>query len=620
MAGEPEAVRTKVRPGSRGSAARWIAGAAIWFLAVSPQVLHVMGHGDAGSVGAVWIATIGAVLVGLCVTDGLRVLDRLVAAGVVIVLGLVATMPYVGRAPWILAVVTVAVGLVAWRGPGVLAASWSSGDDRAGIDPAAPRSPSAILVIGLSWPATVVVGPGLWSFVGSGVAVLLALGSDREVPASRRADVVVGGIAGRLLGFLAPPTRRAARWCVDPGTRVARWSGLVGAAVSVPVFWRLIVDAESLVRGTNDFHQHVERAFALSWSPLFVSVPHPGWHLSFRLIEPVVGDRWAVVLIGAAATGALVAILVTIGRSAWDDLPALPPRLAAFYGLSYVLLANPAALLPQSGALFGRPAVAGLRARGSSFFPLHLWGSPTITMSLPVVMAMFATLLFAVRGDVARARAHRVALLVLTVCATAILPAATLALVPAVPLYLIVTRTWDPARLRILVPWFLVPGALVAVGQTLFLASEVSVYENTTWRWNPLWMVPYFGMDRPAFWLLFAVVPAGIWLCGRRYVLDPAIGLSACAFGVALVPALLLQQTNPEKLLDGDLAMPLLFAAILLVMASVRLLLIGLASAWVARSEHRIAPAAVFAGTLIAVMACAGVLELLAAAAIIPEA
>ena len=96
-------------------------------------------------------------------------------------------------------------------------------------------------------------------------------------------------------------------------------------------------------------------------------------------------------------------------------------------------------------------------------------------------------------------------------------------------------------------------------------------------------------------------------------------GRRLLALVVALFPAFLLQQTEPEKLMDGDLIMPAFFAVVLLVMGTVRLVLVELQSAWMERAQRPVPPAAVAAALLLGLMVCSGVLDLLGAAGVVPE-
>jgi hypothetical protein len=572
---------------------------AVWTVAALPQALRVVDHGDNGAAGAAVLMVVGALLALALVVDGLTLPTRASSTVALLVVGVLGSGPLVGRLPWVLVV-----------GASTVAAVAVAGRRTCG---------SALVVLaaaGVVWTVSGSVPVELALLAVSGALVLL---SAKEVAAVTVLDRALAVAGSAVVAGTRPPWRAVRRWWRDPATRPARWAGAVGAGLALPVMWRLMLSESLLVRGTNDYEAHVERARALRLWPFFSSVPHPGWHVVLRVLDPVVGARTGVILIGMAAAGATVAVLVTLGRSVWDDLPPLGPRLAAAYGLGYLLLDNVAQFVPRGSAWWNRLDVAGLRARGPSFWPMHQWGSPTMTLSLPLVLLMLATLMFSLRGDVERARRHRVALAVLTVAATVALPAGTLAFVPATVLYLLLSRRWDRDRLAVVVPYFLVPGALTCILQTVFLASGVSVYERTTWRWNPFWNVRYIGFDRPAFWLLFLVLPAGWWLAGRRCTRDPMVVLSLLALFVSLFPAFLLQQTEPEKLMDGDLIMPAFFAVVLLVMSVVRTMLIELQSVWRARDRQPVPAAAVVASLLLGLMVCSGVLDLLSAAGVVPE-
>lgn len=568
----------------------------VWGLAVLPQVLRVAGHGPAGQTAAAMFAVVGAVMAASLVVPGLDRAARVVAFVVPASLGLWMTGPLVGRVPWCTGVLAALVVAAAVTAP-------------------APTAVAVSLVPAVVWVVTGQLAATLVLLAVVGVLVLLSVrtgvvaSSDAAVAqAARRAD--------RLLSGRGSAVRR---WWTNEFGGPARWAAAVGSLLALPVMVRLVEGPEVLVRGTNDYSQHVERAVAITLSPFFMSVPHPGWHVAFRLVDPFVGPDAAVVVLGMLAAGATVAVLVTVGRSAWDDLPPLGPRLAAAYGLAFLLLDNVAQLLPRGDRWWNRLDVVGLKARGSSYYPMHQWGSPTMTLSLPLVLLMVATLMFSLRRDHERARRHRVALGLLTVAASVTLPAATLALVPAVTAYVVATRRWDRRTLSVVVPWFLVPGSLVCLLQTGFLVSAVSSYEYTSFRWQPFWIVRYIGLDRPAFWLLLLVVPAAWWSAGRRYLRDPWVVVSLLSLVVSLGPAVLLQQTAPYKMLDGDLAMPAWFAGVLVTVASVRWMLVALQDAWAARRSTPLPPSAVASGLLLSLMVCSGVLDLLTAWGAVPE-
>lgn len=398
----------------------------------------------------------------------------------------------------------------------------------------------------------------------------------------------------------------------------------LAAAVIAGVFAALIVSRmmgadAPLVRGTNDYLAHVDRAEAMSLRPWFVSVPHPGWHILFLLLRTAASTSIAVVLIAASASAAMAVLLWTVGRSLWDDLEPLRTPLAVLYAVSYLFLENVAAIVPRGAGSILRLDVSGVRARGPAYFPLHTWGSPTMNLSLPLATATFLLVVSVLRGDRARARRHRVALMITTILTSVILPAGILALVPTAVVILLITWRRDPWRRRLLATWFLVPGVLVLLIQTRFLQSGVSVYENTTWRWNPFWPVPYFGMDRWSFWLV--VLPSVVATCvmGRRYLSDTGVQTALAAVAVSLPPGLLLQQTHSEKLLDGDLLMPLFFAVVFLTLVTVRLLFVEVQHRWDRSDRHGLDLAASAVILVLVLMAVAGAIDLGSAAGWWPE-
>lgn len=388
---------------------------------------------------------------------------------------------------------------------------------------------------------------------------------------------------------------------------------IAGLAASL-VVGRMMGPDSPLVRGTNDYLAHVDRAEAISLHPWFMSVPHPAWHLLFLLLHSVLTTAVAVTAIAAAAAAAMAVVLWTVARSRWDDLPALSRPLAFTFALSYLLLENVAAIVPRGAGPILRLDLPGVRARGPGFFPLHTWGSPTMNLSLPLAMVTFLLVVAVVRGDRSRSGAHRSALLATAVLTALALPAAVLALVPASVLALLVSMRRDRWRFGVLAKWFLLPAIVLLLVQTRFLQSGVSVYENTTWRWNPLWPVRYFGMDRWSFWLV--ALPAVVALCvlGRRYLCDAGVQTALCCVAVTLPAGLLLQQTNPEKLMDGDLLMPLFFAVVFLVLVTVRLLLVEIQRRWRLRSAR--VPDGVSSVIVVALvlMVVAGVVDLGSAA------
>ena len=302
---------------------------------------------------------------------------------------------------------------------------------------------------------------------------------------------------------------------------------------------------------------------------------------------------------------------------------------ACALGVGYVLMDNPAIFAPRSEGLWSRFTRAGSHARGQGYLPLHQWGTPTITMSMPFVFALFALLLLVIieaEESAERLGSHRRLLLGLTIISTLVQPATTLAVVPAVPVYLVLSGRLSRATARSVGWYFVLPGTVTCLGQVWFLASKVSPWEQATWVWRPFWSWSYFGLDRPAYWtsLLFFVIC--LWAGGRRYVADPAVGLSLVALFVALVPFTFFEQTGIYEP-EGDLGVPVMMAFILLFVSSLRFVLLEIQDLFDDRSpRHQQAttrtgapPWFVAVGLMLAVMVCAGVVDIAAAVGLISE-
>ena len=241
---------------------------------------------------------------------------------------------------------------------------------------------------------------------------------------------------------------------------------------------------------------------------------------------------------------------------------------------------------------------------------------------MPFVFALFAlTLLvmFDVESDSPRLATHRRALFALTIVSTLVQPATTLALVPAVPVYLILSGRITRAMVKGLAGPFIIPGTLVVLGQVWFLASEVSPWEQATWIWRPLWSWSYFGLDRPAFWTTGLFFLLCLWAGGRRFLADPAVALSMIAVVVSVLPFLFLEQTG-IYVTDGDLGVPPMMAMILLFVSSLRFILIELQALWEERTSRNGVPLwSIGVGVMLTVMVCAGTFDVITAAGLVPE-
>jgi hypothetical protein len=626
-----------------------------WAFGAAPSVAQLLDHGVDGQRAAI---VLGVVALGTAAVLASGALGRGAEAAVVVFATAIAgwvTAPTVGRAPVLVTMGAVVMSSLAcsarvltpWTRPfarrsvdGVdrsrttravatlpLLALWSSWYQGASVGASLAWITASALLLLVARPLGLTVLDRALGRVGSGVGAVAA-----EVGKQSRPLVAAGD---RLLRGGARTAASLGRWTVRSVVALVVWladrrhrpivaCGLIGALATAPIFRRTIAEPWIFIRGTNDVPGTIDRVHWMSLVPFRLPVPHPGWSIAVKVLLPLVGEVAAVTIILAVATGAAVAVLMTIGRGWWDRRPPLSWPLAAALGLSFVFLENPAVLVPAGTNWWNRFGMAGEFARGPGFLPFHQWATPTITMSMPLVFALFAMVLM-VLDDVetasARSRAHRRALALLTVVSTLVQPATTLALLPALPVLLLLTRRFDRPTVRALGWSFVVPGATVCLGQVVFLASKVSPWEQATWHWRPFWTLEHFGLDRPVLWLTVLFYPLCIWVGGRRYVSDRAVQLSFLAAVISWVPFFFLEQTTIAHVPDGDLGVMPMMSMVLLFFASLRFVLLEVQELWRSRAgrQVRLPPWTYVVGGFLVLMACAGVVELFSAAGVIQE-
>lgn len=580
--------------------------AAAWALGVAGVALPLMGHGPDGENGAVAVA-VAAAAAAAAVAMPLSLPLRATAATAAAGLGAVVSIPLVGRAPIVLTVVGASVAVVATVGPG-----------RAGLGRLWRVRWSVLVVVGMATTVAAVTESYPVTSAVLGAAVVLLVATVRVPSASRRLDDAIASAAGPvgasvravvlavgrgaatflesvmagvvrtsagIVRGVADRVTRSWRWAVAPEHRLAVGAGVVAAAVTTPIFWRLAVDPSVLIRGTNDINSGIPRVRYMEFWPPRSSVSHVVWFALVRVMAPGVGEAVATTAIGAVSTGAAVVVFARWARSTWDRRPPLPWGGAVAVGVAYLLVENPAVLVPRTVGAWGRFPGAGEHTQGTGYFPLHQWGTPTIVMSLPFVIVMFAWVLRAIDDAESACVAPQVvagrrrALAALTVLTSFIQPATTLALIAGLPVYLVVSRRFG-RRTVAATTWFLVPGALSSLAQVAFLSSDISPYERASWLWRPFWSWSHFGLDRPVFWATL-LIPAVCLYVGRLdYLRDPGVALSAWSFALSLLPFLLLEQTTVASVPDGDLGVPPLMAGILWVMCSLRFLALEVHRWW----------------------------------------
>lgn len=576
---------------------------AIWLVGAAGVAAQLWGHGPDGRSGAALVGMAGAIAAVVLTMAPLQIVGRLLAVGAVALAAEWLTVPLVGRAP--------AIAVVA----GVCVATFAISSRQ--------RCRSSIAIALLA----------VWALAWSIGAIAIAVGAI----AAAGAVLALSSRRGLRSPSTAAPT--------DPPAdvqRADRSDAIVTAAlvlgvglVTAPIFWRLSVDREVYVRGINDVTSGITRLDAFEFWPPRITVAHPGWWVIVRLLRMATGTAVAITVVGAAASGAAAAVLYRWGRSRWDDRPQLRVPSAITLALCWLLLESPATLVPRSDDVWGRYPFAGVFPRGTGFWSLHQWGVPTIVLSMPFVFALFVMVLRAVGHDDATgstgtpptaatatsSRRFRLGLAALTVLTTLIQPATTLALAPAVVVVMLGTGRWRDREAVRSALWFVVPGALVCLGQVVFLSSNVSEYEQATWLWEPFWLWHHFGLDRVACWLAFLVIAAGLWVGGRRYLTDRSVLLSLTGLIISIWPMFLLRQTTVAPVPDADLSIPPVMAMILLTVSTYRFILIELQCRRAApgTTGAGVPPWLPFVTLLFMVMLGAGVTDLLSATGVLPE-
>lgn len=423
----------------------------------------------------------------------------------------------------------------------------------------------------------------------------------------------------RGLSWFAVSVTRGAKWATAPENRVVLVTSTVAGLVTIPIFWRQAVDPNTFIRGTNDINSALPRIDYIQFWPPRSSAAHPTYMVLIKLLLKVTSLPVATTLVASLSIAATVAVLMAVARSRWDSRPPLPIWMAAGFGLSYIFLENPAAIVPRGDSFFTRFQPADGFARGTSFASTHQWATPTIIMSLPFALALLWLLLRLLNesepptASLSRYRWH---MLALTVFLTILQPATTLALAPAVPVYLILSKRLHRDTVRSAL-WFVVPGTAIVLAQVWFLASNVSPYEQATWLWRPFWVWHYFGLDRAVFFLTFVFYLFCIGFGRRRYITDPAVALSAIALFIAMWPFLLLEHTTVADIPDGDLGVPPLMAMILLFMSSLRFWAIELHIT--SETPRQRSPWLYAASAFLLLMLVAGVVDFLGASGIVAE-
>src|SRR5690606_12520330 len=130
-----------------------------------------------------------------------------------------------------------------------------------------------------------------------------------------------------------------------------------------------------------------ERVTPLNWAPFKLTAPHPLFHVATKWLEIITGSAIAMTAIMVVALAAMAVALVVIART--DRFGWRPLRRGWVCALPVVYLmgASPAVLVATGREWWNRSEGFEVAGRGAGFFPLHIWGSPTLTLALAMYVA-----------------------------------------------------------------------------------------------------------------------------------------------------------------------------------------------------------------------------------------
>ena len=265
------------------------------------------------------------------------------------------------------------------------------------------------------------------------------------------------------------------------------------------------------VSGFNDTVGHVLAARDLSWVPF--DVPPQGlFHVTVWLGRPLLGLTAAAILVLAGSTGLAVAGLVRLGQLSLPTMAPLGRVGAALFAAWFVIAESPVVLL----------LAVGIVGTDTSFAPVHLWASPTETLAVGLSLLMLPHLIRLLEVELHGDRRTFTVVGVLAVLATFAKPTFTLALVPAVPAYLLLTRASRPI-VRQAVSWCVAPIVGSLVVQFVMITTLVQPEHQGGVIVAPFETVRVVGLGRggPVFFLSVLIPLVAIAAARSSYFRTP---------------------------------------------------------------------------------------------------
>lgn len=358
-------------------------------------------------------------------------------------------------------------------------------------------------------------------------------------------------------------------------------------AVGAPVWWALASNAPQFQGQINDFpHYEPYVQYLRVWPPSSGS-PHFLYPLLVKALSSFTSLQAGATVVMSLAFGLAAAAIHWMGRRSWDSRPPLGPVSAAVVPLAFLVMESPALLVPAGRTeWFARAAIDPI-GTGGGVFLIHVWGSPPSVLQIALSLVLVIGLLDVLHPE--RAGWWPLGTWGL-VGATALVafakPATLLVLLVAAPLYPFVgRRNHSEVRWRALLLGFLLPGATCVVGQSLFLTSGVSPFQQAGVKIEPFWLVGLAQLYRPVVWSGVLVVAVALAISGRRYLADPPVRLLLLALAVSFVPTFILREVSQRNPNDA-LAWTFVLTAQLLLIVTLRFLALEVRDAWRRRTTE----------------------------------
>lgn len=468
-----------------------------------------------------------------------------------------------------------AYGLVAGLSLVLLQQILVSGPARRGVSATAggPVLAAGVVVAAqVAWTSAL-LGWTLGLLVTSAVVLLTASEAPKWFePLDRATGAVVsaGAMLRQLVGANAHEASAAARqsWSATISWLSGQRANLVlptaaalGAALfTAPIFWRYASGPPDVVHVT-DYDTHLRLAAQIDLFPLYLTTPHPIFHLSVRVVSLVLGQPLAATVVLAGSSAMLVGVLVWLCTIDFGGRAPVGKKVGVAFALGYFFVESPGMIA----------AAAQLGSRSSWVMLNHAFSSPTDTLQLPFIVLLVALCGLAIGATPERAPSG---LLLAAVCifSTLMKPSILVPLMIAIPVVLLLGRaeSWRWRRCA----WVMLPGAALLAWQTWFLEVGAAGVPRAEIAIRPFEAVQLLGLSRANFLILApaGVVLLALWAAPRRYLADPMIRLSLVSTAVAVAVMLLLNETGARRT-DGSFTKPATAAWIVLHVMSWRFLL-----------------------------------------------